>query len=64
MIYYKIEGMAPLNGLNIYEKSDPSSSGFVLKLGSLELRVRYSKRVKKWFVGCNINKRTQSTYSI
>jgi hypothetical protein len=64
MIYYKIEGLPPLNGLNFYKPSDPSNAGFLIKLGSFELRVRYSKRVKKWFTGCNFNQRTETNYSI
>ena len=49
MIHHKIEGLPALNGLNFYMPSDPNNAGFVIKLGSFELRVRYSKRVKKLF---------------
>jgi len=61
MIYYIIEGLPPLNGLNFYKLSDPNSAGFLIKLGSFELRVRYSKRVKQWFFGCNLNRRTETS---
>jgi hypothetical protein len=64
MVYYKIEGLPPLNGLNFYKPSDPVSAGFLIKLGVFELRVRYSKRVKKWFFGCCLNRRTETNYSI
>ena len=64
MIYYKIEGLPPLNGFNFYKFYDPSNAGFLIKLGSFGLRVRYSKRVKKWFFGCNLNQRTEKSYSI
>jgi hypothetical protein len=57
MIYYKIESMAPLNGLNIYPLDDKNSAGFVIKLGPAEFRVRYSKRVKRWFINCAWNRR-------
>jgi hypothetical protein len=50
MIYYKIEGLNTLNGLNIYKPSDPNSAGFVIQLGKWKFCIRYSKRVKRWFV--------------
>ena len=50
MIYYKVEGLPPLNGLNIYRLTDPGNAGFVVKLGKWEFCTRYSKQVKRWFV--------------
>jgi hypothetical protein len=50
MIYYKLEGLPPLNGFNFYKPSDPNSAGFVIKLGKWKFCIRYSKRVKRLFV--------------
>ena len=50
MIYYKVEGLPPLNGLNIYRPADPNSAGFVAKLGKWKFCMRYSKQIKRWFV--------------
>jgi hypothetical protein len=48
MIYTKIEGQAPRQGLNIYSSTDPSSAGFVIRIWYGVLSVRYSKIVKRW----------------
>ena len=50
MIYYKVEGLPPLNGLNIYKPTDLSNAGFVVKLGKWKFCIRYSKQIKRWFV--------------
>lgn len=50
LFWWKVEGMEPLNGLNIYHR-DPTSWGFVIRIGGRGFRVRYSRRVGKWFVG-------------
>jgi hypothetical protein len=50
MIYTKIEGQAPRQGLNIYSSTDPSSKGFVIRIWYGVLSVRYSKIVKRWRV--------------
>jgi hypothetical protein len=51
LLWWKIEGFSPLNGINVYPFSDPHSAGFVLKAGKFQFRVRWSKRTKKWFIG-------------
>ena len=51
LFWWKVEGLEPLNGLNVYRLSDPHSAGFVLKFGRFKFKVRYSKRAKKWFWG-------------
>ena len=51
LFWWKVEGVDPLNGINVIHPDDPSSAGFVIKVGPVGFRVRYSKRVKKWFVG-------------
>jgi hypothetical protein len=48
LFWWKIEGCEPLNGLNVYKKTDPASSGFIVKIGKFLFRARYSKRTKKW----------------
>ena len=50
MIYYKIEGQNASPGLNIYKLTDPNSIGFIMKLGRWKFCVRYSKRIKRWFI--------------
>jgi hypothetical protein len=50
MIYTKIEGQAPRQGLNIYSSTDPYSKGFVIRIWCWVLSVRYSKIVKRWKV--------------
>ena len=50
MISYKHEGQAPRQGLNIYSSTDPYSKGFVIRIWSGILSVRYSKIVKRWRV--------------
>ena len=62
--FYKIEGMPCYNGLNVYRKDDPSSSGFVLKLGHLYFQCRYSKRINKWLVRFYWAKPSYTTYKI
>jgi hypothetical protein len=56
--FYKIEGMPCLNGLNFYPDHDPRSSGFVLKLGALHFKYRYSKQTKKTIVKTYWHKET------
>lgn len=51
IFWWKVEGVDPLNGINVIHPNDPSSAGFVIKVGPVGFRVRYSKRVKKWFIG-------------
>lgn len=50
LFWWKVEGMEPLNELNVYH-NDPSSAGFVIKVGPVGFRVRYGKRTKQWFGG-------------
>jgi hypothetical protein len=50
MIYTKIEGQAPRQGLNIYSSTDPYSKGFVIRIWYWVLSVRYSKIVQRWNV--------------
>jgi hypothetical protein len=64
MFYWKIEGLPPLNGLNMYKPSDPDNAGVVLKLGPLEVRMRYSKRIKHFFFKVLWTRRTETQYSI
>ena len=47
LIWWKIEGSDPLNGLNVYPLSDPHSAGFVIKAGKIKFKVRWSKRTKR-----------------
>ena len=49
LFWWKIEGYEPLNGLNVYR--DPHSAGFVIKIGKYGIRVRYSKRTKRFYGG-------------
>ena len=51
LFWWRFEGIAPLNGLNIYHPQDESSIGFSINAGRYEFRCRYSKRTKKFFVG-------------
>lgn len=51
LIWWKIEGYDPLNGINIYHPSDENSAGFVVKVGKWQFRLRWSKRAKKLFWG-------------
>jgi hypothetical protein len=51
LFWWKVEGLEPLNGLNVYPPSCPHSAGFTIKFGQFRFRVRYSKRTKKWFWG-------------
>jgi hypothetical protein len=56
--FYKIEGMPCFNGFNFYPKNDRRSSGFVLKLGALHFKYRYSKQTKKTIVKTYWHKET------
>ena len=47
---YRAEGELLFNGINVYPKEDKSSSGFIIRIWSLIFRVRYSKKLEKWFV--------------
>jgi hypothetical protein len=47
---YRAEGELLFNGINVYPKEDKSSSGFIIRIWSLIFRVRYSKKLGKWFV--------------
>ena len=49
LFWWKVEGMDSLNGLNVYR--DPSSYGFEVRAGRYGFKVRYSRRVKRWFIG-------------
>ena len=51
LFWWKVEGMDVLNGINVYHPDDPSSAGFVIKVGAVGFRIRYSKRTKQWFGG-------------
>jgi hypothetical protein len=48
MIYTKLEGEPPRQGLNIYPSTDPYSAGFEIRIWRGVLSVRYSKIVKHW----------------
>ena len=48
---WKIEGCEVLNGLNVYKPSDPCNVGFILKLGGLQFKMRYSKNTKHFHWG-------------
>lgn len=48
MIYSKIEGQPPRQGINIYSSTDPYSAGFVIRIWYGVLSVRYSKVIKRW----------------
>jgi len=49
LFWWKVEGMEPLNGLNVYH-NDPDSAGFVIRVGARGFKCRYSKRAKRWVV--------------
>jgi hypothetical protein len=49
LLWWKVEGIEALNGINVYRPSDPRSAGFVLKVGKLVCRVRWSKWTKQMF---------------
>jgi len=51
LIWWKIEGCECLNGLNVYHPKDPNSAGFILRVCKYQFRLRWSKRIKKWFWG-------------
>ena len=51
LFWWKVEGHEVLTGINVYHPDDPSSAGFVIKVGPVGFRVRYSKRTKQWFCG-------------
>lgn len=51
LIWWKIEGYDCLNGLNVYPPLDLNSAGFILKAGKFKFKLRWSKRVKKLFIG-------------
>lgn len=51
LFWWKEEGMTVLNGLNVYHPDDPHSAGFVLRVGAIGFRIRYSKLAKQWFGG-------------
>ena len=50
MIYIRHEGEPVRNGFNFYPLSDTGSAGFILRLFSKCIWVRYSKRNKKWII--------------
>jgi hypothetical protein len=56
LLWWKVEGLNALNGLNVYRLSDPNSAGFWLKCGKLVFRLRYSKRTKKLHCGFKLKK--------
>lgn len=60
--FYKIEGMDTFNGINVYRKNDENNAGFVLRLGQLIFKCRYSKRINKWFLGFRWHKPTYMEY--
>jgi hypothetical protein len=54
-----------MNGVNVYPAWDRSSSGFIIKLGKIAFKVRYSKRIQKWFVKLElVPKPSYTDYSI
>ena len=50
IFWWKIEGYAVLNGINIYPLTDKDSAGFVIRVHNFKFQVRWSKRVKRWFI--------------
>jgi hypothetical protein len=62
--FYKVEGMPCLNGINVYRADDVGSCGFIIKLGALHFRARYSKRIHQWFVNFKWYPGKNSQYSI
>jgi hypothetical protein len=62
--FWKIEGIAPLNGINIYKKDDEGSSGFIIKLGAFHFKCRYSKRTRKLIVKAYWQRPSYEQYSI
>ena len=48
-LHWQEEAVERKPGLNVYRLSDPDSFGFTLSLDRLYVRLRYSKRIKKWF---------------
>jgi hypothetical protein len=62
--FYKIEGMPCLNGINVYHPTDWHSKGFIVKLGALHFKCRYSKRTHKLIVKAYWQKETYEQYSI
>ena len=62
--FYKIEGLPCYNGINVYPKNDPISSGFVLKAGPLHFKARYSKRIQQWIVYFYWSRSSDTRYSI
>jgi len=53
MLHFKKEGQILHQGLSIYHPRDPHSAGAYLRLGNHILRLRWSKVVKKFFIGYN-----------
>jgi hypothetical protein len=51
MFYWREEGAACKNGLNVYHPKDKGSAGFILKFWIGYFRVRYSKRTGQWYCG-------------
>jgi hypothetical protein len=51
MIYFRQEGEKLDNGINFYPLSSASSFGFRVRWNDEIYLVRYSKFVKKWFIG-------------
>lgn len=49
LVNYRSEGELISNGINVYPKEDKSSSGFIIRIGALIFRARYSKKLGKWF---------------
>mgnify|MGYP003705025233 FL=1 len=48
-LHWQEEAVERKPGLNVYRLSDKDSFGFTLSLDRLYVRLRYSKRIKKWF---------------
>ena len=51
MIYWKVEGMPPKIGLNVYHPLDTGSIGFVVRFKNKDFILRWSKRARKFFWG-------------
>jgi len=54
MFYWRKEGEEIKQGFNIYPLSDKSNIGFVIKFWKIVFRLRYSKRVNRFFCSLNI----------
>jgi len=61
MFHWRYEGHTVRQGFNVYPLDDEGSFGFILRIKSLMLYVRYSKRTKK--INLRLRWHNQSNWS-